>query len=93
MACLVELFGDNLLSEDGLVPTSELESLLVYTFRVIYTFQIIHGSHRCIQCRILTFELINVYHLLVNQGQPFDIVFCSAGEGIREFQESFSEMP
>lgn len=38
MAFLAELFGDNFLSEDGLVPTSELEGKLVGLYFSCYLY-------------------------------------------------------
>lgn len=42
---------------------------------------------------MFTPKLRQVYLGLKNQGKDFEVVFCSADQGVREFQEYFSTMP
>ena len=51
------------------------------------------SAHWCGPCRAFTPKLRKVYLDTVASGKDFEIVFCSADSGNREFNEYFATMP
>ncbi|GAB9472976.1 Nucleoredoxin [Globisporangium polare] len=86
MATWTELFGDELLTKDGVQPTAKVladkKAVGIY-----------FSAHWCPPCRAFTPVLSTTYEELKEEHADVAIVFVSSDNDVASFDEYYDEMP